>query len=445
MGHGSKHMSSSNGSSNKGFDLSHACARYMSSSKGSSNKGSDLSHAGARYMSSSNGTSNEGFDWSHAGERYGDSLQALSALKLFLPVASPAAAQTVQHFLLARHELQDKGPTLDTLLLDALRAPHVDQEEAFVAEWRSFARGAQVKDRSNVSKRAWAQWHAFGGEADRALPLPAFEVEGAFLGCLPQDEVEESGVVRLNACLGRPQCVTLRSYVLAQRDSASEACFSRVLCPKNGDSQETTRWDLRLPWNAIVQSVVRELMASPLGGAFHALAGGDEAELFECAAVISARGSAPQILHSDTVFSEEAQLYTAFVALQDITIEQGPTRFIMDTHSGAFGSHSHDELEHDGLRFCEGATSVVALLRAGDCTLYDSRLLHCGGAFLQKATHGPGTLASAAPIVAERVLFYVSVRHAAASPSLSNADLHGPGSILPALAEQKLRLGQLLR
>jgi hypothetical protein len=232
--------------------------------------------------------------------------------------------------------------------------------------------------------------------------------------------------------------------VLAQRDSSDTACFSRVLSAKNGDSQDTTRWDVRLPWNAIVEEAVMELMASPLGSALHALAGGNDAELFECAAVISAQGSAPQILHSDTEFSNAAQLYTAFVALQDISNDQGPTRFIMDTHRGKSGSDSHDELERDDILFCGGAASVVALLNVGDCTLYDSRLLHCGGAFLPALRAGPATSASKEPIVTERVLFYVSVRHAAAAASLSNADLHGPGSILPALAARNIRLGQLL-
>ena len=108
-----------------------------------------------------------------------------------------------------------------------------------------------------------------------------------------------------------------------------------------------------------------------------ALSGGDGAQLFECAAVISAEGAAPQIVHADTVPTDAgAVLHTAFVALQDVIEQQGPTRFLPYTHTC---TRSHEELERDAAAFCEGAPSVVALLRAGDCTLYDSRTLHCGG------------------------------------------------------------------
>ena len=42
----------------------------------------------------------------------------------------------------------------------------------------------------------------------------------------------------------------------------------------------------------------------------------DQAELFECAALITAEGAAPQVLHSDTVLSRDPQLFTATIALQ---------------------------------------------------------------------------------------------------------------------------------
>ena len=137
-------------------------------------------------------------------------------------------------------------------------------------------------------------------------------------------------------------------------------------------------------------------------------------------------------MHSDTTFEAASSslaplLHTAFVALQDVTALQGPTRFLPRTHTCA---ESHALLGRgDGVAFCQGAASTSALLRSGDCTLYDSRLLHCGG------PHRGG---------AERVLFYVSVRHVAATEKqLSNDDVHGAGSILPAVAARQMRLGEL--
>ena len=54
-------------------------------------------------------------------------------------------------------------------------------------------------------------------------------------------------------------------------------------------------------------------MASSLGATFDCLAGGADAEMWECAALISAPGSAAQAVHSDTMWSPSPCLFTAFV------------------------------------------------------------------------------------------------------------------------------------
>ena len=84
---------------------------------------------------------------------------------------------------------------------------------------------------------------------------------------------------------------------------------------------------------------------------------------------------------------------------------------------------------------------MVALLGAGDCTLYDSRMLHCGGPH-REPHEAQGAASLALPT--ERVLFYVSFKHALASTAeLANADVHGAGSILPSVAQMRLLLGAL--
>merc|ERR1712151_930234 len=100
--------------------------------------------------------------------------------------------------------------------------------------------------------------------------------------------------------------------------------------------------------------------------------------------IISDAGSQRQPLHPDTPCSGNAcaPLLTAFVALQDICEDMGPTIVCPRTHNQS--SHSAlDEikLEH---RDCEktlsqfGARQVVCPV--GSALLMDSRLLHCGGA-----------------------------------------------------------------
>lgn len=384
----------------------------------------------------------------------------MRALELFLKVATPTAANVVDDFLSAR-----LGGTLDDFLLTNLRRPVKPGEDpgAFVREWQEFASGAKAKARNKDAERAWAQWRAFGGDNGRALPLHA----------LPPGEdvangVVESGVVRINACLSTATAQRLRAFVLATRDEsvaraaedkeAGAECLSRVLSPRDVDSELETRWDVRLPWSAEVREAVYEMMGehdshSSLGHALSVLSGGNSAELFECAAIVSTVGSAPQIVHADTVPTEAgAVLHTVFVALQDISEHQGPTRFLPRTHTC---TRSHDELDQDtpDAAFCERAESVIALLRAGDCTLYDSRTLHSGGPHRSAPVQQPISMPESPhephqspnpSLPVERVLFYLSFKHALASDAeLTNGDAHGAGSILPSLAALRTPLGSL--
>lgn len=380
------------------------------------------------------------------GARYGDSPQAVRAVELFLKVATPAAARVVDGFLSAR-----RG-TLDDFLLENLRRPVRPGEDPgpFVSEWQAFAGKARSKARSTAVDLAWTQWRAFGGEDDNALPLHALPA-----GQDPASCVSLKGVVRIDGCLSKATAASLRAFVLATRDAsvalAAESTeagaerLSRVLSPRDAGCELDTRWDVRLPWGSVVREAVHEMLgarddSASLGHVFHALSGGDAASLFECAAVISREGCAPQIVHADTVPTEAgAVLHTAFVALQDVEEHHGPTRFLPYTHTC---TRSHGELERDtpDAAFCEGIQSVVALLRSGDCTLYDSRTLHCGGPH-----RTPPAPAMGQPAV-ERVLFYVSFKHALATETeLNNTDVHGAGSILPSVAALRMSLGSLRR
>ena len=386
------------------------------------------------------------------GARYGDSPQAVRALELFLKAATPAAASVVDDFLLARH-----GGTLDDFLLTNLRRPQWSGEDPgpFVREWQAFASGATAKARAKTAERAWTQWRAFGGEDDRARPLHAIVA-----GEDAASRVHQLGVVRIDGCLSAASAEGLRAFVLATRDAsvalaaedktAGAERLSRVLSPRDVHSEVETRWDVRLPWTRVVREAVHEMMGvrdddASLGHALCILSGGDGARLFECAAVVSTEGCAPQIVHADTVPSEAgAVLHTAFVALQDISEHQGPTRFLPYTHTC---TRSHGELERDA-NFCEVAHSIVALLSSGDCTLYDSRTLHCGGPHRAPLsplpTPSPHEQQATDRAPVERVLFYVSFKHALATDAeLTNNDVHGAGSILPSVAALQMSLGSL--
>lgn len=135
-----------------------------------------------------------------------------------------------------------------------------------------------------------------------ALPLPP-----------PDQQVETlttAGVVRVANALSAATANALRAHVLDElrvlSDLASDvgcgsadSMFSSVLSPTSDEDDESAsrRWDLRLRLTPVVRGALRELMAGSVGELLAAGAG-DDAELFELAALVSAPGSEPQPLHS---------------------------------------------------------------------------------------------------------------------------------------------------
>ncbi len=171
------------------------------------------------------------------------------------------------------------------------------------------------------------------------------------------------------------------------------------------------------------------------GGAASGVCGA--CEVWELAALVSAPGSAPQIVHSDTEEGSQAPvLFTAFVALQPVPDRvKGPTRFLVGTHRpeahAAFREGRHAQ------EFLPTADVAEALLGAGDASLYDGRLLHCGGPNTYGGISTSTTISSSSSSSCSndddekgdddgvRVLFYVTVRHRDAdADALGNAAAH---------------------
>jgi TPR repeat protein len=152
----------------------------------------------------------------------------------------------------------------------------------------------------------------------------------------------------------------------------------------------------------LVQEAMRELLAG-VAGTVVARAVGEDATLYELAALVSEPGAPRQPVHPDNPYQDAAPLLTCFVALQDISIDMGPTTFLPRTHTKeAHASFDASTAARDAL-LCE-TPARVALLRAGDCALFDSRTLHCGGANTD----------------ATRAVFYFSFRNARATAPVGN-------------------------
>lgn len=149
---------------------------------------------------------------------------------------------------------------------------------------------------------------------------------------------------------------------------------------------------------------------------------GADAELYELAALVAAPGAAPQGLHADTVWNEGGCLFTTFVALQPVSREMGPTRWIQRTHT----LKAHAEFEQGkfdgGFVSANAEAAVCGCLDAGDASLYDSRIIHAGSANYCE-DGGNDVLADENEHI--RVLFYLTFRRATADAAvLANDEAH---------------------
>jgi Phytanoyl-CoA dioxygenase (PhyH) len=290
--------------------------------------------------------------------------------------------------------------------------------------------------------------------------------------------LRRDGVVRINSVLSEATAQTMREWVVSYR-AESEALvqsgkvaaterFADVLLRHN-------RCDMTLPlgpnpvmdalYSVLCQSaVVPELLRVAFrtddedGSDNHG--GIDDPVLYELSTLISDPGSQRQVVHPDNPIlagggagraaedgaSDDGSnnnnnnnngatapvLLTCFVALQDVTEDMGPTVYLPGTHTKEahkqFFSGDGDGGGGDGTpspkdALLEANPKVLGLLGRGDCSLYDSRVLHCGSA--NRHPHQ------------SRALFYMSFRN----PRV--ADPGNPASIRPGLAARQLTLSQL--
>lgn len=264
-----------------------------------------------------------------------------------------------------------------------------------------------------------------------AAPLPYSEHHAAIA------DLSHLGVARLGDCLSCSSASALRKHCLAELQHAQEfptgyddgdenSDFSAVLgaaaTAQAVKSGEHTRWDLRLPLTREVSAALCELLCGPLGSALEALVGA-EGELHELACVITAPGAAPQVVHADADWGARATMYTAFVALQDVDADMGPTRFLRGTHTAEAHAALYERERPADVIAC--ADARLAVLRTGDATVYDRRLLHAGASNRSNAT---------------RSLFYVTFRVAGSRDE--DVDRANANSLRHEYAG-KLRLSQL--
>ena len=233
--------------------------------------------------------------------------------------------------------------------------------------------------------------------------------------------LKNQGVVRVDKVVSDDTVDQLRAFLYDLRQESEELVahgkiqpiqrFANVLLRQN-------RCDMPVPLGPhIVTQALDEIMVqSPVGAIIKNLLS-DKAVLYELSCLMSDPGSQRQVVHPDTPYSPQSDdpvLYTCFVALQDITLDMGPTTWLPNTHTLAVHEIFKDETIAAGASESPKDTllrtqpAVLGTLPKGCCGMYDSRLLHCGGANQSERS---------------RALFYFSFRN----PTIGSVG--NPGSI----------------
>eukprot|EP00967_Tisochrysis_lutea_P089089 scaffold126678_cov31-Tisochrysis_lutea.AAC.4 len=269
----------------------------------------------------------------------------------------------------------------------------------------------EEEEQAEILARAWEEDAILSYASD----LPLSDTSDATSNLLTK------GVTRLGSVLSARSAQVLRCEIVRQlhevqrvdgqkiADGQVDAPLSAVLSSVAQLEEDVcTRWDLRLRLTPAVRDAIREALSHPgLVGALTTVAGLD-AELWECAALISAPGAAPQPLHSDTLWDDAGVLFSTFIAVQAITKSMGPTRFVIGSHT----ANAHQAFDDQGIQYIShiSDSAALGLLQTGEATLYDGRILHCGGPNSSQEM---------------RVMFYLTFRCATADgDELANEEAH---------------------
>lgn len=249
--------------------------------------------------------------------------------------------------------------------------------------------------------------------------------------------LKKEGVLRIDNVLSCDTADAVRDYLYKLRYQSEEEVregkiqpvqrFANVLLRHN-------RCDLTIPLgdDIISKALEESICKSPVGATISSIFG-DEAILHELSCLMSDAGSQRQVLHPDTPFidGKGPVMYTCFIALQDVTLEMGPTTWLPRTHNLEAHEAFKDTLESAGGgdspkdSLIKKQPAVLGLLPKGSCGIFDSRLLHCGCA--NKSTDDTS-----------RALFYFSFKN----PTVGYPG--NPASIRQELGNARVSLGALM-
>lgn len=258
------------------------------------------------------------------------------------------------------------------------------------------------------------------------VPLSTANNKGAAVGRL----LELDGCLSIQSVLTPEKSSQLLAYILEENQKCEDRCdagfppellFGGVNCRGDRKKKYGQRRDLFL---SMREPLVRSSLSAALENlrpVLHKVVG-EDAMIHEVSSIISYPGSPRQCVHADTIVLPCPQypnasmepLYTVFIALQDVEEGMGHTVFIPKTHTAAAHGlwNACEKSETNKIKFLAGQKVAQSQLKIGDCSIFDSRILHCGRENSSEKT---------------RVLFYFTISRQHSWP-LPNG-LHGSNSM----------------
>ena len=216
------------------------------------------------------------------------------------------------------------------------------------------------------------------------LPLKSFEKRLKNGQNLVNAILLKDGCVSLKSVLSEDTALSLYDFVATEK-ALSEEKVAKGL--QKYDSlfgavnNRRNRADVFLPYDSeIVQKSLFEATENvfPLLNELEGMK--ETGMLHELSSFVSDPGSPNQCVHCDTPFLQNVKpLYTFFVALQDVDDDMGHTTYLPQTqikeaHEIFNGPQKQKE------ELIANAKCVRSNLKIGDAAIFDSRVLHFGGA-----------------------------------------------------------------
>ena len=223
------------------------------------------------------------------------------------------------------------------------------------------------------------------------------------LECSPDGVVsalDEHGVAVLRSVVSPQGCAAARASLNTHRLTANARVQSGDPSTQWFSQRTPYRDDLLLPVDLPgVQGALGGMLLQLCEALANAV--GEDAMVIEIAAHVAQVKAAAQSFHTDHDWERERKVISCFLAVQDVTVDMGPTEVFPGSHLQS--SHAHlvgeDRCPCDGSTCLGAAAPLLLTLRCGDVALMDGRVVHRGG---------PRNILPQRPC--DRILLYFSVQ-----------------------------------